>query len=105
LTPTIPSPLVVATTKPRPAARLQAGAVEATPTTTFDTSPRAPLFRPLSDAVSGKPIGAVAVASELIVPSGLPIPPIRLGEPFAIRSGAKCDAGNRPRGSAGEPCD
>ena len=40
------------TTKPRVAARLYAGAVEATPTTTEEMKPRAPSFRPLSPGSS-----------------------------------------------------
>ncbi len=42
------SPLIAMTTKPRVAARLYAGAVDATPTTTEDTNPSAPPLRPLS---------------------------------------------------------
>src|SRR5208282_2791474 len=40
------------TTKVRVAARLYAGAVEATPITTLETRPSAPLFRPLSSYCS-----------------------------------------------------
>src|SRR5450631_2230815 len=57
LIPTMPSPLAVATTNPRLAARLYAGAVDATPTTMLDTSPSAPPLRPLL-ACSGNPISA-----------------------------------------------
>ena len=39
-------PLMAMTTNPRVAARLYAGAVEATPTTTEEMSPRAPRFQP-----------------------------------------------------------
>ena len=43
-----PSPLMAMTTKPSVAARLYAGAVEATPTTTEEMSPRAPPLSPFS---------------------------------------------------------
>jgi hypothetical protein len=56
--PTMPLPFVVATTKPRLAARLYAGAVDAIPTTMLETRPSAPVLRPLSPAVSGYPRGA-----------------------------------------------
>src|SRR5579872_3376460 len=39
-------------TKPSVAARLYAGAVEATPMTTLDTRPRAPAFKPFSAGCS-----------------------------------------------------
>ncbi len=45
-------PPIAMTTKPRVAARLYAGAVEATPTTTEEMKPRAPSFRPLSPGSS-----------------------------------------------------
>src|SRR3954447_4991964 len=48
-----------ATTNPRLAARLYAGAVEAVPTTTLETSPSAPPLSPLP--VSGNPRGAASV--------------------------------------------
>jgi hypothetical protein len=57
LIPTMPLPLDVATTKPRLAARLYAGAVDATPTTTLEISPSAPPLRPLL-ACSGYPMRA-----------------------------------------------
>ena len=46
-TPTIPPPAAVATTHPRVAARLYAGAVDATPTTTLDSRPSTPPLSPL----------------------------------------------------------
>ena len=50
---------LLATTRPRLAARLYAGAVEATPTTIEDSRPTAPAFRPLPSAASGNPSGAL----------------------------------------------
>src|ERR1700753_733480 len=52
-----PSP-TPATMKPSVAARLYAGAVEATPMTVAETSPRAPVLRPLSTCCSIAPGGA-----------------------------------------------
>src|ERR1700742_178493 len=52
-----PSP-TTATMKPSVAARLYAGAVEATPMTVAETSPRAPVLRPLSTCCSIAPGGA-----------------------------------------------
>src|SRR5664280_1730434 len=60
----------LATTRPRLAARLYAGAVEAIPTTTLDTRPRAPDFRPLSDAASGNPSGAAFASCVVMAAPG-----------------------------------
>jgi hypothetical protein len=46
-------PLMAMTTNPRVAARLYAGAVDATPTTTEEISPSAPPLRPFSPMLSG----------------------------------------------------
>src|ERR1700722_14567725 len=56
-----PSP-TTATMKPSVAARLYAGAVEATPMTVAATSPRAPPLRPFTTCCSAMPGGAPAVA-------------------------------------------
>ena len=45
-------PAMAMTTKPKVAARLYAGAVEATPTTTEEMKPRAPPLSPLSPGSS-----------------------------------------------------
>src|ERR1700734_3382480 len=57
-----PSP-TTATMKPSVAARLYAGAVDATPMTVAATSPRAPPLRPLSTCCSAAPGGAPAAVA------------------------------------------
>ncbi len=53
----------IAVTKPRVAARLYAGAVEATPMTTLDMKPSAPVFSPFwSGGVSSPSIATDATA-------------------------------------------
>ena len=55
---------MAATTNPSVAARLYAGAVEATPTTVLEMSPRAPAFRPFSwRSVAGTSDGGAGEAS------------------------------------------
>ena len=58
-----------AMTRPSVAARLYAGAVDANPTTTLDTRPRAPRLRPLSGATMS---GAGVVICSLLIPVDLP---------------------------------
>jgi len=75
-------PLMAMTTNPRVAARLYAGAVEATPTTTEEMSPRAPPFRPFSPR-SGLCGGAARSVMTILSGEGRPVPyPIDVG--FAL---------------------
>ena len=56
-------------TKPRTAARLYPGAVEATPMTTLERKPRAPVFSPLSPSLATPALGAGSAAEALSIPS------------------------------------
>src|ERR1700722_8979424 len=63
-----PSP-TTATMSPSVAARLYAGAVEATPMTVAETSPRAPVLSPLSTCSSAMPGGAPSAVAMTHQPS------------------------------------
>lgn len=56
----------LATTNPRLAARLHAGAVDATPTAIADISPIAPVFSPLPSAASGNSSGALSTTADVV---------------------------------------
>src|SRR4051794_9934983 len=61
-----PTP-ATATTRPSDAARLYPGAVEATPMTTLDTKPIAPVFRPFSPASDPVVAGACPTSPSAMV--------------------------------------
>src|SRR6478752_3099592 len=95
-----------ATTNPRLAARLYAGAVDAVPTTTLDTRPSAPPLSPLP--VSGNPSGAASVEGEVNGTSQrlrpeAPLPRAKTPTGFVARWCWRADIARRKCGEPSKP--